>query len=334
MNPSANSGTAPAGVLGRLYAPIVNELADVDRILNDELRSDYPAVDELVRYGRLLGGKRLRPALLLLAGKATGAVGEDHSVLAAVVEMIHIATLIHDDVLDQADVRRHLATVNARWDDEASVLLGDFLFTHAFYLASTRESTFACRMIGRATNAVCEGELRQKSCRGDLQLKKSDYLEIIEAKTAALCAVSCQLGAYCSGADETTVNRLSEYGRLLGIAFQIVDDLLDFSGNEADTGKTLGTDLDQRIATLPLILLRERLADTEREDLFHRLSESPEQAAADVRQALEDSGCFAETRETARRYAEQARSQVLDLPPSPSRDVLLEIVDFVVLRSH
>ena len=139
------------------------------------MRSNYPFVDELVRYGCLLGGKRLRPALLLLAAKATGQVTDDHLTLAAVVEMIHTATLVHDDVLDEASVRRHLATVNARWDNEASVLLGDFLFSHAFYLASTLESTLACRLIGRSTNIVCEGEMRQKGSRADFSLDEASY---------------------------------------------------------------------------------------------------------------------------------------------------------------
>jgi octaprenyl-diphosphate synthase len=139
----------PARLLDQLYAPIAAELADVERRLKAELRSDHPFVDELVRYGCLLGGKRLRPALLLLAAKAAGGrVSHEHLTLATVVEMIHTATLVHDDVLDEAEVRRHLATVNARWDNEASVLLGDFLFTHAFYLASTLDSVLGCRLSG------------------------------------------------------------------------------------------------------------------------------------------------------------------------------------------
>src|SRR5262245_15893504 len=181
------SAAASSELLRSLYAPIAAELADVETLLKSELRSDYPFVDELVRYGFLLGGKRLRPALLLLTAKAVGSrVTQEHVTLAAVVEMIHTATLVHDDVLDDALLRRHLATVNARWDDESSVLLGDFLFTHAFYLASTLDSVVGCRLIGRATNIVCEGELRQKGSRGNFTLTEAEYLEIVEAKTAAL----------------------------------------------------------------------------------------------------------------------------------------------------
>ena len=181
--------------LDELYAPIAAELMQVEEMLRREMRSKYPFVDELVRYGCLLGGKRLRPALLLLSAQCAGAIGAHHIKLAAVIEMIHTATLVHDDVLDSANVRRHLATVNARWDDQSSLLLGDFLFSHAFYLASTTGSASACELIGRATNIVCEGEIRQKGSRGDFSLSESEYLEILDAKTAELCACSCQLGA-------------------------------------------------------------------------------------------------------------------------------------------
>ena len=144
-------------------------MATIEQRLRSELSSKHPFVDELVRYGCLLGGKRLRPALLLLTGKALGTITPAHLTLATVVEMIHTATLVHDDVLDEAKVRRHLATVNARWDNESSVLLGDYLFTHAFHLASTLDTVIGCRVIGKATNIVCEGELLQKGSRGNFR---------------------------------------------------------------------------------------------------------------------------------------------------------------------
>src|SRR5262245_50872428 len=229
-NPSAAAQTS---LLETLYAPISAELAEVETLLKQELRSDYPFVDELVRYGCMLGGKRLRPALLLLTVKAVGGrITREHITLAAVVEMIHTATLVHDDVLDEADMRRHLATVNARWDNEASVLLGDFLFTHAFYLASTLDSVLGCGLIGRATKIVCEGELRQKASRSNFQLSESEYLEIVEAKTAELTAVSCRLGALFAETNEVLVEQMDGFGRELGIAFQIADDLLDVLGEE------------------------------------------------------------------------------------------------------
>jgi len=172
---SNGAAAASSELLESLYEPIASDLAAVEALLKAELRSDYPFVDELVRYGCLLGCKRLRPALLLLTANAVSCcVRPEHTTLAAVVEMIHTTTLVHDDVLDEADMRRRLATVNARWDNESSVLLGDFLFTHAFYLASTIDSVVGCRLIGRATNIVCEGELRQKGSRGNFALDEAE----------------------------------------------------------------------------------------------------------------------------------------------------------------
>src|SRR5262245_50733822 len=260
-------------LLQSLYAPVAAELAEVEALLKAELRSDYPFVDELVRYGCLLGGKRLRPALLLLTAQAVGGrIEREHITLATVVEMIHTATLVHDDVLDEAHMRRHLATVNARWDNEASVLLGDFLFTHAFYLASTLDSVVGCRLIGRATNIVCEGELRQKGSRGNFNLSEVEYLEIVEAKTAELTAVSCRLGALFAGASEGLVEQMDGFGRDLGIAFQIADDLLDVQGEEKTTGKSLGTDLEKQKPTLPIIRALELATGADRAKLLALVS--------------------------------------------------------------
>ena len=178
-----------------------------------------------------------------------------HHVLGAVVEMIHTATLVHDDVLDGATVRRHVATVNAGWGVPASILLGDYLFTHAFHLAATTGSADACRLIGEATNRTCEGELCQGLQRGNLDLTEDEYLDLIDGKTAELIACCCRLGALFSGAGAETVERLARYGRWLGLAFQIADDLLDLVGEERTTGKSLGTDLEQQKMTLPLIRL-------------------------------------------------------------------------------
>src|SRR5262249_40256168 len=202
-----------------------------------------------------LRGKRLRPALVLLAGQACGGTRPAHPVVAAVVEMIHTATLVHDDILDEASVRRHAATVNAEWGNETAVLLGDYLFTHAFHLAASLDSTRACRWIGHATNKVCEGEMQQVHHRGDLDLDEAGYFAIIEGKTAELTAVSCRLGASSAGASDATVAGLERYGRNLGIAFQIADDVLDIWGDERVTGKSLGTDLEKQKLTLPIILL-------------------------------------------------------------------------------
>ena len=323
----------PASLLQTLYAPIAGELAEVERRLRAELRSDHAFVDELVRYGCLLGGKRLRPALLLLAAKAVGGrVTHEHLTLATVVEMIHTATLVHDDVLDEAHVRRHLATVNARWDNEASVLLGDFLFTHAFYLASTLDSVHGCRLIGRATNVVCEGELRQKGSRGNFELSEAEYLEIIEAKTAELTAVSCRLGALFAGASDETIQELDGFGRDLGIAFQIADDLLDVQGEEQSTGKSLGTDLEKQKPTLPIIRALELATPSDRAELFELLAgDDPDLRLLSPYLDRYDALDYARRR--GQTFAHRARQRLESLPRTASREVLAAMTEFVMSRN-
>ena len=318
-----------------LFAPIARELLQVEQLLRQELRHDASFVDELLRFGCLLGGKRLRPALLLLAGQATGTLGRPHLVLAAVVEMVHTATLVHDDVLDEATMRRHQPTVNSRWDNQTSVLLGDFLFSHAFYLASTTDS-YACQLIGRATNVVCEGELRQISQRGNFRLTEPEYMKIIEAKTAALCACACRLGAHYAEADSQIVDRLARFGRALGIAFQITDDLLDLVGDEATAGKSLGTDLEKRKPTLPLIYALRCATPPERHQLVHML-ETDEDARA-IRQQLagwlQRFEALAYARQRAEHFVAQARGEIDCLPPSAAKNTLEQLADFVASRSQ
>ena len=238
--------------------PIAGDLEEVERILGRTLRSRHAAVAQVVDHVRHYRGKRLRPVLLLLSARACGRLTPAHPILGAVVEMIHTATLVHDDVLDGATVRRHVATVNARWGTQASVLLGDYLFTHAFHLASTLDDVRACRLIGEATNRVCEGELCQGLEQGNLDLTEETYFDIIDGKTAELIACCCRLGAVYSGAAPEVVAGLARFGRNLGLAFQIADDLLDLVGEEKKTGKSLGTDVEQQKMTLPLIHLLEQ----------------------------------------------------------------------------
>ncbi|HMO84322.1 MAG TPA: polyprenyl synthetase family protein, partial [Lacipirellulaceae bacterium] len=279
-----------------------------------------------------LGGKRLRPALVLLTAQAVGDAREEHHTLATVVEMIHTATLVHDDVLDEAAVRRHRDTVNARWSNQTSVLLGDYLFTHAFYLASTLETTFGCRAIGEATNRVCEGELRQTAAAGDFWLAREAYLSIIDAKTAELCACCCRLGAHYAGADAPAVERFTSFGRNLGMAFQIVDDLLDLYGDERVAGKSLRGDFAHRKLTLPLIILRDQLKQAEIARMQALFDEPDAQHAALLTDWLDDAGAMQGAREVAGDYARRAIADLEDCEPRPARRVLQDIAQFVVER--
>jgi octaprenyl-diphosphate synthase len=316
----------------RLYAPVAAEMAAAEELLRGELTSDDPFVDELVKHAFRLGGKRLRPALVLLSAKSIGEVAPAHIVLSAVVEMIHTATLVHDDVLDEADIRRHCETINARHDNESSVLVGDFLFTHAFALASSLETTFACQTIGRATNTVCAGELRQIGSRANFDLSEAEYLSIIEAKTAELCACCCRLGAHYAGASPEREEALERFGRNLGIAFQIADDLLDLVGNESAMGKSLGTDLDKQKPTLPIIHLLKHCAPAERRQVVSLLDARDRTAREQLQALLDERGSLAYTRATAEQFSAAARDETRHLSASPARDVLATLTELVVSR--
>ncbi|HEX3725965.1 MAG TPA: polyprenyl synthetase family protein [Pirellulales bacterium] len=332
MEQALQQQDAAAGPWTRLYGPVAAELAAAEALLSDELRSADAFIDSLVKHAFRLGGKRLRPALLLLAAQATGDVAEAHIVLAAVVEMIHTATLVHDDVLDEARLRRHRETINARNDNEASVLVGDYLFTHAFFLASSLETTFACQEIGRATNIVCAGELRQIHSRGNFALSEAEYIEIISAKTAELCACCCRLGAHYAGATPELEESLESFGRNLGIAFQIADDALDLVGDERSMGKSLGTDLEKQKPTLPLIRLLAKSLPEERRELVALLSAPREKSRPQVDLLLQGSDALRYASDKARSYARAARADLDALAPSPAREVLMTLTELVVDR--
>ena len=319
--------------LADLYAPIAEGLADAERIFQEELASRFPFVQHLVAHCADLQGKRLRPALVLLSGRACGTLTPAHGVLAAVVEMIHTATLVHDDILDEAMVRRHAATVNAEWGNETAVLLGDFLFTHAFHLAASLDSTRACRWIGHATNKVCEGEMQQVHHRGNLDLDESSYFAIVEGKTAELTAVSCRLGASYAGAPESTVAALDRYGRELGIAFQIADDVLDLWGEERVTGKSLGTDLEKQKMTLPVIYLLRLLDPSTAAEVRRLLSEARADHRRFLRPYLERTGAMDRAWQKAKQHVKQAVNTLDSLPDSDAKEVLRILAQYVVRRS-
>lgn len=319
--------------LAAAYAPIATHLAEAERIFERELGSRFPFVQQLVDHSADFRGKRLRPALVLLAGQACGAVTPAHPVLAAVVEMIHTATLVHDDILDEAVIRRHAPTVNAEWGSETAVLLGDYLFTHAFHLAASLESTLACRWIGRATNLVCEGEMQQVHNRGNVDLSEADYFAIIRGKTAELTAVSCRLGAHYAGAGLASVEALESYGRDLGVAFQIADDVLDIWGEEHSTGKSLGTDLEKQKLTLPLIRLLATAPASTASAVRRLLAEANPESRHELRPYLESSGALEYAWEQAKRHAALAALALDPLPESAAKITLRNLAAYVVRRT-
>lgn len=320
-------------LLSRVHAAIGAELREVEHVFFSEIESRHPFVRKVLEHLTSYRGKRLRPILLLLSAEAAGGIEAPHRVLAAVVEMIHTATLVHDDVLDEAATRRHVATVNSRWNNQTSVLLGDFLFTHAFHLTSSIGSAEACRLIGRATNIVCEGEMWQIAESGNLDLSEERYLDIIEAKTAELCAISCYLGGQFAGAPQNVADALDGYGRSLGIAFQIADDLLDVCGTEQATGKSLGTDVAQQKLTLPLIHLLGQVSPDEARQIRELLAHPNDGTRAALEPWLEKTGAMDYARTRATEFTVAARQHLACLPDSTAKQLLEDMADFATMRS-
>jgi octaprenyl-diphosphate synthase len=332
MDQTISPPSSVPSTLRSLYAPVAGELERVEEALRRELSSNDPFVDRLVRHGFRLGGKRLRPALVLLTARACGHVAAEHTVLAGMVELIHTATLIHDDVLDEATLRRHLDTVNARWDNEASILLGDYLFARAVCMASSLDDPFAVRAIARSARSMCEGELRQVQSRGNYELSEADYVQIIAGKTAALTSCCCQVGAHYAGAAPEQRDALARYGHDLGIAFQIADDILDLAGDEAMAGKSLGTDLLKQKATLPLIRLLDVMERPDREELVSVLSRSDNHQRETLRPWLARFDAIEYARQKAQWYTRRAEAELSSLPATPAGESLAGLTNFVITR--
>lgn len=313
------------------FGPVAADIAEADRIFTDTLARYRSPVAPLIHHLRHYRGKRLRPALLLLTARGCGTVTPAHHILAAVVEMIHTATLVHDDVLDEADTRRHIPTFNAEWGNKVSILLGDMLFTHAFHLTS-RVDQRACELVGEATNRVCAGELQQIRERGNLHLTEADYFSIIDGKTAALTEVCGRLGALYAGATEETAEQLATYGRHLGIAFQIADDLLDLTGDAETAGKTLGTDLDQQKLTLPLIHALHRLPPHDAAELREWLGSPDPTRRERIAAFLQETGSVAYARRRADEFSRSAQAALTSLPPSECRLILDQLTMWSIRR--
>jgi octaprenyl-diphosphate synthase len=334
LQPDSNmscQANASSQRLGELYAPIAEDLAQSEKLFEQELASDVEFIGQLCRHIREYRGKRLRPALLLLSGQACGQVRREHHVLAAVVEMIHLATLVHDDILDESELRRSRATIHRRWGNEAAVLIGDYLISHAFHLCSSLGEVQAARLIGSTTNTVCEGELMQVANRGNFKLSEAQYLEIISRKTASLIGACCLLGAIYADAGEHQASLVERFGQSLGTAFQIIDDVLDIAGSEQTVGKSLGRDLALGKLTLPGIHYLRTASAEQRQAFMQLLTEGNPRRIA---QLLEASQSLAYARQVARRYVEQAQAALAELPATPARESLVALAEFALTREQ
>jgi len=305
----------------------------VDAVIRARLHSEVILVRQVAEYIINAGGKRLRPALVLLSAGALGYSGSRHHELAAIIEFIHTATLLHDDVVDESDLRRGRETANALFGNAASVLVGDFLYSRSFQMMVEVGDMRIMRVLSDATNIIAEGEVLQLMNCHDADVDEERYLQVIRYKTAKLFEAASQLGAIIGGADREMERSLAEYGMHLGTAFQLIDDVLDYSGAEAETGKHLGDDLAEGKPTLPLIHVMQNGTSNQAECVRKAIEHGGREDFPAVLAAIRATGALEHTQKQARAEAERAASALESLPASTYKDSLLELSAFAVARS-
>ena len=318
----------------QLFAPIAADMQAVDAVIRSRLYSDVVLIRQVAEYIIHSGGKRLRPALVLFTAGAMGYKGTQHHELAAVVEFIHTATLLHDDVVDESDLRRGNKTANAMFGNAASVLVGDFLYSRAFQMMVGVDNMRVMRVLADATNVIAEGEVLQLLNCHNADVVIDDYLRVIRYKTAKLFEAASRLGGILGGADEELENRLAAFGMHLGTAFQLIDDVLDYSAEEADTGKHLGDDLAEGKPTLPLIHVMQHGTAEQAALVRGAIENGGRDDFAAVLAAIQATGALDETRRYAQAEAKLAIDAISVLPPSIFKDALLQLSDFAVARNH
>lgn len=310
------------------------EMAQVDAVIARRLSSDVALINQISHYIVSAGGKRIRPLLVLLFASALGHRGPERYELAAVVEFIHTATLLHDDVVDESELRRGRATANARFGNAASVLVGDFLYSRAFQMMVSVNRMRVLEVLADATNVIAEGEVLQLMNMHDPDITVDDYLRVIRYKTAKLFEASARLGAVIAGADSATEEACADYGRALGTAFQLVDDLLDYEGHTEELGKNVGDDLREGKPTLPLLVAMER-GTTDQRALIRRAIEHGEIERLDeVVDIVRETGALKATRDAAQAEIERAERCISALPASEYRSALIYLCALSLQRSH
>lgn len=318
----------------RLSAHLADDMAAVNALIRDRMASKHaPRIPEVTAHLVEAGGKRLRPMLTLAAARLCGYDGPYHIHLAATVEFIHTATLLHDDVVDESGQRRGRPTANLLWDNKSSVLVGDYLFSRSFQLMVETGSLVVLGILANASATIAEGEVLQLTAAQDLATTEDIYLQVVRGKTAALFAAACEAGGEIASASAAQIKALFDYGDALGISFQIVDDLLDVTGGEA-IGKNIGDDFRERKLTLPMIKAIAKSDVTERE-FWVRTIEKGKQVDGDLEQAIalmQKHGALDDTRDVALDWAEKAKTALAILPDDPIRDMLNDIADYVVAR--
>jgi octaprenyl-diphosphate synthase len=314
---------------------IGEDLKLVEQQFRKDLQSDVPLIRKVGEYVLSSGGKRVRPALLLLAARLCGYTADKAIPLASVVEFIHTATLLHDDVVDSATLRRGIASANTLWGNEASVLVGDFLFSKSFSLMVDVGSLEILRVLSDATTVIAEGEVMQLLCTGELDLTEEKYTEVVRSKTAILMSAACEAGALLGAAPRHQQQALADFGMDLGIAFQLMDDILDYVATEEEFGKSIGHDLEEGKITLPLIHTLRHCNDVERE-VIAGVIEQDEMSLDDFRAVsgfVKQYGGIDYTITVANTYITRCKHHLDQFAPSPVRDALTSLSEYVVTRS-
>jgi octaprenyl-diphosphate synthase len=310
------------------------EMLRVDEVIREQLASRVALINQISQYIVNAGGKRIRPRLVLMFAEALGFTGPERHHLAAIVEFIHTATLLHDDVVDESAMRRGRATANSMFGNAASVLVGDFLYSRAFQMMVSVNSMRVLQVLADATNVIAEGEVLQLMNMHDPDLAVDDYLQVIRYKTAKLFEASARLGAVLAGANPVLEEACADYGRSLGTAFQLVDDLLDYEGNSNELGKNIGDDLREGKPTLPLLVAMERASAAERTLIRQAIEQGELQRLPEILEIVRRTGALDATRTAAQAEADKARDAVLvHLPPSRAREALLDLCARSIHRS-
>ncbi len=312
---------------------MITEMQEVDAVIRLRLASDVTLIDQISHYIIAAGGKRIRPQLVLLFCGALGFKGRERFELAATVEFIHTATLLHDDVVDESALRRGRETANALFGNAASVLVGDFVYSRAFQMMVSVNRMRVLEVLADATNVIAEGEVLQLMNMHNPDLAVEDYLRVIRFKTAKLFEASARLGAVMAETSHQVEEACADYGRSLGTAFQLVDDLLDYEGSSAKLGKNVGDDLREGKPTLPLLVAMERGSPAERELIRHAIKHGEVARLAEVVEIVRHTGAIGATRDAARLQSAQARDSLSVLKPSEYKDALLDLTIKSVERS-
>lgn len=317
----------------QVVAPAEPFLEAVGLRLTEQIQAFDPAIGSYVQYALKGQGKQLRPVLVALSAGATGSVQDSHILVAVIVEMVHLATLVHDDVMDEAVMRRGRPTLAANWGNEISVLVGDCLFAHALRLAASFPTPEVCRAVAAATNTVCSGEILQTQRQRNFEFSRAEYFKVLQMKTGELFALSCSLGAYLSGADVLARNALRQYGLALGTAYQVFDDCVDLFGTETIAGKSLGTDLAKGKLTLPILLLLERVEPGQRAIVQDLVEQWKPQHVPQMMKWLQQHQTLEGSKEVVHEYLRAARQALDPLPPSESKRSLLGLSDYLAQQT-